>query len=273
MYCKYCGFAADSDALFCSKCGAQIQPDNSEYPRASSENGKEQEQGERDVEAIRPADSENEAVNPHPRWEGMPSKEISVLLSKKERELWQAGGAPDLREWDGKEIEPWLASKKEEQVVQEATINDVNKLSESIAVEEARNTPAPSPSNPPPPPFRAPAEKQPRPSTAKVSNGASLQSVWWVPLVAAFVSGLNTVVNGAGFGTTSSFLGFILDTSANTAVYALITMGVSAFFQSRAIDEDKKYRWAERFRGSIIWAIIGGSITLAGILLLLFIAF
>lgn len=107
----------------------------------------------------------------------------------------------------------------------------------------------------------------------KVSNSEALLSVWWLPIPAALVSGANTVLNGSGFGQPAANLGFLLDTVANTAIYSLVAMGVSAFFESRATNPARKLRWSERMRGSMILAISAGSVVTLFILILLVLAF
>jgi hypothetical protein len=68
-------------------------------------------------------------------------------------------------------------------------------------------------------------------------------------------------------------LGYRITQRGTTAIYSLVAMGVSAFFESRATNPARKLRWSERMRGSMILAISAGSVVTLFILILLVFAF
>jgi hypothetical protein len=95
-----------------------------------------------------------------------------------------------------------------------------------------------------------------------VPNGASLRSVWWIPvagLLVALASALYT------HGSEISAAGVLLNGFRNMTVLSLVSAGVSAFFESRAPEDSPvKQNWAMRLRGSAIFVVLGAALTLVG---------
>jgi hypothetical protein len=95
-----------------------------------------------------------------------------------------------------------------------------------------------------------------------LSNGDAMRRVWWIPVVGLLVAlGSAFYTHGSDF----SVAGLLLNGFRNITVFALVALGVSSFFESRAPeDSEHKRRWALRFRGSAIFVVLGAAVTLVG---------